>query len=187
MVETQTAFSSPKPRARRVRGHAAAERRLGGYGALLWLCPVASVLGPAFGEVADEYLLGCLLFGAVIALRGADRSGAIWWVLAWSMVTGAFASMLLLVEVPDIPSLTVMALAAVAIQAIALLGVAAPATIAEWPVRRLALLALEGPAALGMLTTGGRAGWEAWAPTLAVALNLSGPPLAMIARRRATK
>lgn len=154
---------------------------------LLRSFPAIVLIAPALGEAAGGYLLGCLLAGAVLALWSVRRSRAIVWMMAWALATSAFAGIVLLVPVYDIPSLTVLTFVTAAVQAIALLGVAAPATIAGWAARRMALLALAGPAALALLATGVAAGMEVWALAAAIALNLSGPPLALTARRWAAR
>lgn len=152
---------------------------------LRWLFPVLALAAPLAAEAAGGYLLTCLALGALFGLWGAHRTGAIWPVLAWSLVTAGFAAVLLLVEVPALPDLTLTALAAAMAQALALLGIGAPATIAGWKARGLILLSLIGPLALALLAVQGAPAWGALAAALAVSLDLAALPLALMARRRA--
>ncbi|MET3665764.1 hypothetical protein [Caulobacter sp. 1776] len=162
-------------------------RPFDGQGRWRWLFPVLALAGPLAGEAAGEFLPGCLLFGAVVGLWRAHRTGAVWSVLVWCVVTGGFATALVLVEVPDIPLflLPLGACVTAVLQAFALLMIGAPATIAGWSARGMLLAALAGPAALALLAVDGVPAWEAIAPSLAVSLNLAALPLALLARRRA--
>ncbi|MBO9707428.1 MAG: hypothetical protein J7521_04360 [Caulobacter sp.] len=186
MVEHPSVWPRPPIARRCARRAARVQRRLLSGIQGRWLFPALALIAPIFGQAAGAFLLGCLLFGAIVSLWGAHRTGAVWWIMLWSLATGAFAAALLLFETPAIPSLTVMALATAFIQSIALLGVGAPATIADFPARRLLLTSLAGPLALAVLATNQGLDLWGWPPTLAIALNLSGLPLALMARRRGT-
>ena len=156
-----------------------------GGGALRWIFPVLCLAAPFLGEVAVIYLPSCLLFGAVLGIWGAHRTGAVWSVMIWSLVTGVFGALLAFVEVQVVPDLRILALVTALIQALALLAIGAPATISGWPARGMVLASLAGPLALALLALRGAPAWAALAATLAVALDLAGLPLALMARRRA--
>jgi hypothetical protein len=182
---TDRELTGPRPpwAARRARRKARAKARVS-QGVGRWIFPALALAAPLAGEAADGYLLACLLFGAIVALWGAHRTGAVWPILAWSLVTGVFAGVLVLVEVPALPDLTLIALAAATAQALALLAIGAPATIEGWGARGMVLVSLAGPAALALLTLQGAPAWGAFAAAVAVSLDLAGLPLALLARRR---
>jgi hypothetical protein len=161
-----------------------ADRRSRGEG-LGWIFPGLALAAPLAGEAAGAYLLACLVLGALLGLWSARWTGALWSALAWSLVTGGLATALWLVEVPALPDLTLMTLAAATAQGLALLGIGAPATIAGWRARGLILVSLAGPLALALLAMQGAPAWGALAAALAVGLDLAALPLALMARRRA--
>lgn len=150
-----------------------------------WIFPVLALAAPLTGEAAGGYLLGCLLFGAVFALWSAQRTGAVWSVMAWSTVTGVFSSALVLIEVPANPSLTLATLVTALVQALTLLAMGAPATVGGWKTRGMVLASLVGPLALALLALQGAPVWGAMAAAVAVSLDLAAPSLALMGRRRA--
>ncbi|KQY92247.1 hypothetical protein ASD21_12520 [Caulobacter sp. Root1455] len=152
---------------------------------LRWIFPVLALAAPVMGDAAGGYLLGCLVFGAALGLWSAHRTHAVWSVIAWCVITGGFGATLILTRVPAFPSQTALALVAASGQGLALLGVGAPATIEGWKARGMVLLSLAGPLALALLALHGAPVWGAFAAALAVCLNLSALPLALMARRRA--
>lgn len=170
--------------ARRARRAARAKARAW-QGAARWVFSALALAAPLAGEAAGGYLLGCLIFGAVAALWGAHRTGAVWPLMAWCLVTGAFAAALVLIEVPALPDLTAMTLATAMAQALALLAIGAPAMIAGWRARAMVLASLAGPAALMLIGVRGAPTFGAFAVAVAVGLDLAALPLALSARRRA--
>ncbi|PLR28636.1 hypothetical protein SGCZBJ_01940 [Caulobacter zeae] len=176
---------SSDPSARRqARRCASAQRRIVHDNAIRWLAPACALAGPLLGDKADVYLQMCLLVGAGISLWRADRTGAVAWIAIWSLVTAIFSALLLMMEVPAFSNLAVLAWTAALSQAIALLGVGAPATIADWRARGLVLASMAGPLALALLAIK-TPDAGALAASVAAALNLAGLPLALLARRRA--
>ncbi|CAN5458164.1 hypothetical protein BH10PSE4_BH10PSE4_45040 [soil metagenome] len=184
MVEQQLA-PIRRPWARQASRRAIRADRKSRSERLGWIGPGLALAAPLAGEAAGDYLLACLALGALLGLWIARRTGALWPALAWSLITGALAVALWRVEVPALPDLTLMTLAAATAQGLALLGVGAPATIAGWRARGLILLSLAGPLALALLAIQGAPAWGAFAAALAVGLDLAALPLALMARRRA--
>lgn len=184
MSERELVKVRPPWAARRARRAARIKARAWN-GAGRWVFPVLALAAPALGEAAPGYLLGCLLFGAVAALWGAHRTGAVWSILAWSAVTGLFAAALVLLEAPAFADLTVLGLATAALQALALLVISGPATISSWRARGMALLSLAGPLALAMMVLHHAPILGAYVAAAAVSLDLAAVPLALLARRRA--
>lgn len=174
-----------------MRGLARRARRakpLDGHDWWRWIFPTLALAAPLVDEAVAGYLLACLLFGAGAGLWRAHRTGAVWSIIVWCVVTGAFATALMLVEVPDVPLfvLPLGACVAAVLQAFALLMIGAPATVGAWSARGMLLTALAGPLALALLAVEGASAWGAFAPSLAVSLNLAALPLALLARRRAS-
>jgi hypothetical protein len=93
--------------------------------------------------------------------------------------------MLAFLDAPNGQSLTLAVLGVAAAQALALLGVASPATTAGWRARGRALLSLSGPLALAVLAVKATPDWRGLEAAVAVALDLAALPLALEARRRA--
>lgn len=179
-------FSRPHPPWAARRAHRAARAKARAWqGATRWVFPALALAAPLAGEAAGGYLLGCLIFGAVAALWGAHRTGAVWPLMAWCLVTGAFAAALVLIEVPALPDLTAMTLATALAQAVALLAISAPATIAGWRARGMVFASLAGPVALALLAIQGAPAFGVLAAAVAVCLDLAALPLALSARRRA--
>lgn len=175
-----------RPRSPRAARRAARAKARAWQGAARWVFPALALAAPLAGEAASGYLLGCLIFGAVVALWSARRTGAIWPLMAWCLVTGAYAAALVLIEVTALPDLTTMTLATAMAQALALLAIGAPATIAGWRARGMVLTSLAGPAALALLGIQGTPVFGALAAAVAVSLDLAALPLALSARRRAS-
>jgi hypothetical protein len=139
-----------------------------------WIFPVLALAAPLAGGASASLLQVCLMLGAVAGLVAVRSTGAFWSLIAWGGVTGGFGAMLAFFDAPNGQSLTLTVLAVAAAQALALLGVASPATTAGWRARGWVLLSLSGPLALVIL-----------AAAVAVALDLAALPLALEARRRA--
>ena len=148
-----------------------------------WIFPAISLAAPLINE--DAFLPSCVLLGAVFGVWNAHRSGAVWSVMIWGTVTGLFGAALCFVEVQVVPDLRLLALVTALVQALALLAIGAPATIAGWSARGMVLASLSGPLALALLSLRGAPAWGALAPALAVSLDLAALPIALVARRRA--
>lgn len=150
-----------------------------------WVFPIVALAAPIMGRNSASFLQACLIFGAVAGLWGALRTGAVWWIMAWCLVTGALGTWLALADPFAFPLPQHLAWATCAVQAVALLGVAAPATVGAWRDRAWVLLAMVGPIALGLLTIGVAPAWGDFRATAAVFLILASLPWALKARRRA--
>jgi hypothetical protein len=150
--------------------------------ALAWIFPGLALLAPLAGDGSARVLQACLMLGAGLGLGCAARSRAVVPALVWSAVSGLFGARLAFLDAHADPALTVTALFVAAIQALALLAVAGPATRGSWRARGRALLPLAGPLALTMLTVDVLASLSGWSAAVAVALNLAALPLALRAR-----
>lgn len=144
-----------------------------------------ALTAPLAGSGAASLLQACLMLGAAAGLVAARTTGALWSMLAWGGATGLFGATMAFLDAPDSQSLTPAVFAVAAVQALALLGVASPATTAGWRARGLVLLSLSGPLALVMLAVNATPDWPSLAAALAVGLDLAALPLALEARRRA--
>jgi len=150
-----------------------------------WIFPAVALAAPLAGGASASLLQACLMLGTVAGLVAARPAGAFWSLLAWGVVTGGFGAMLAFLDAPNGQSLTPAVLAVAVVQALALLGVASPATTAGWNARGRVLLSLSGPLALTVLAANATPDWRSLGAALAVALNLAALPLALEARRRA--
>lgn len=151
-----------------------------------WIFPVVALAAPVAGAAAPSWLQVCLMLGAIGGLVAARPTGAFWSLIAWGGVTGGFGVGLTLLDPSKGHSLTLAVLAVAAVQALALLGVASPATTAGWRTRGRVLLSLTGPLALVVLAVNARPDWHGLGAAVAVALDLAALPLALAARRRAS-
>jgi hypothetical protein len=150
-----------------------------------WIFPVLALAAPLIGGASAALLQVCLMLGAVVGLIISRRTGAVWSVLAWGGVTGGLGAMLAFLDAPNGQSLTLAVMGVAAVQALALLGVARPATTAGWRARGRVLLSLSGPLALVVLAVNATPDWRGLGAAVAVALDLAALPLALEARRRA--
>ncbi len=150
-----------------------------------WIFPAVALAAPLAGSASASLLQVCLMLGAVAGLVAVRSAGAFWSLLAWGGVTGGLGALLAIRNAPNGQSLTLVVLVVAAAQALALLGVARPATIAGWRARGRALLCLSGPLALVILAVNATPDWRSLGAALAVALDLAALPLALEARRRA--
>jgi len=167
--------------ARRMKRRSARRSRLDPH----WIFPALALAAPLAGDAAATSLQACLMLGAVAGLVAAKPTDAFWSLLTWGVVTGGFGAMLAFLDAPNGPGLTLAALAVAMVQALALLGVAGPATVSGWSARGRGLLSLSGPLALTVLAVNATPDWRSLGAALAVALNLAALPLALEARRRA--
>lgn len=150
-----------------------------------WILPALALIAPAVGGASASLLQACLMLGAVAGLVAARSTGAFWSLLVWGGVTGGLGAGLAAFDTPNGQSLSLAVLGVAAVQALALLGVARPATTAGWRARGRALLSLSGPLALVILAANATPDWHSLGAALAVALDLAALPLALEARRRA--
>ncbi|CAN5117712.1 hypothetical protein BH10PSE4_BH10PSE4_35370 [soil metagenome] len=150
-----------------------------------WIFPALALAAPLAGGASASLLQACLMLGAVAGIVAARPTGAFWSLLAWGGVTGALGAMLAVFDAPNGQSLTLAVLGVAAAQALALLGVARPATTAGWRARGRVLLSLTGPLALVVLAVNATPDWRSLGAAVAVALDLAALPLALEARRRA--
>ncbi|TCS03926.1 hypothetical protein [Caulobacter sp. BK020] len=150
-----------------------------------WILPALALLAPVAGGASASLLQACLMLGAAAGLVAARATGVFWPVLAWGGATGGLGAMLAVFDAPNGQSLTLAVLGVAVVQALALLGVARPATTVGWRVRGRALLSLSGPLALVVLAANTTPDWHSLGAALAVALDLAALPLALEARRRA--
>lgn len=151
-----------------------------------WIFPALALVAPLAGGASASLLQACLMLGAVAGLVAARPTGAVWSLLAWGGVTGGLGALLAVFDAPNGQSLTLVVLGVAAVQALALLGVARPATTAGWRARGRVLLSLSGPLALVILAVNATPDWRSLGAALAVALDLAALPLVLEARRRAT-
>ncbi len=151
-----------------------------------WIFPVVALAAPLGGAAAMSLLQVCLMLAAIGGLVAARPTGAFWSLIAWGGVTGGLGAGLTVLDPSKGPSLTLVVLAVAAVQALALLGVASPATTSGWRTRGRVLLSLTGPLALVVLAVNARPDWHSFGAAVAVALDLAALPLALQARRRAS-
>uniref|UniRef100_B0SVX3 Uncharacterized protein n=1 Tax=Caulobacter sp. (strain K31) TaxID=366602 RepID=B0SVX3_CAUSK len=149
-----------------------------------WFFPALALAAPLAGGASASVLQFCLMLGAVVGLVAVRSTGAFWSTLVWGGVTGGLGAMLAFLEAPNGQSLTLVVLAVAAAQALALLAVASPATVAGWNARGWVLLSLSGPLALAVLAVNATPHWQGLGAAVAVALDLAALPLALEARRR---
>jgi len=150
-----------------------------------WIFPAVALAAPLAGVASASLLQFCLMLGAVAALAAVRSTGAFLSLLVWSGVTGGFGALLAFRDTPNGQGLTLAVLIVAAAQALALLGVARPATTAGWRARGRALFSLCGPLALVIRAVNAVPDWGGVWAALAVALDLAALPLALEARRRA--
>lgn len=154
-----------------------------------WILPglalAAPLAAPLAGDASASVLQVCLMLGAIAGLWAIRSTGAFWSLLAWSGATGVFGVMLAFLDAPNGQSLALAATTVAAAQALALLGLASPATIAGWRARAPVLVCLCGPLALAILAINATPDWNGLAAAVAVTLDLAALPLALEARRRA--
>ena len=178
-LQTDEAISASSP-ASHIRPHGLISPKLSPF-----MISVDELTAPLAGSASASLLQVCLMLGAVAGLVAVRSAGAFWSLLAWGGVTGGLGALLAIRNAPNGQSLTLVVLVVAAAQALALLGVARPATIAGWRARGRALLCLSGPLALVILAVNATPDWRSLGAALAVALDLAALPLALEARQRA--